>query len=134
MHPRKRNAVAFIALLAGTSCSLPLHAEHRRIDPTYLYRDTLTAPEKPSDITTATCHYKPLFGKGDSDTSVVVGVARYGEAVIDPHGACATVQYPQEDQAYVVLDGSGSAKYGDEDVPLKPEDDLYISRRRFGML
>ena len=126
MHPSRRHTVAFIALLAGASCALPLHADDRQIDPTYLYRDTLTAPDKPSDITTATCHYKPLFGQGDSDTSVVVGVARFGEAVIDPNGACATVQYPQEDQVYVVLDGSGSAKYGDEDVPLKTEDYLYI--------
>ncbi|MHB1938394.1 MAG: cupin domain-containing protein [Acidobacteriaceae bacterium] len=126
MHPSKRHAATFIALLAGTFYVPPLHADQRRIDPTYLYRDTLTAAEKPSDITTATCHYKPLFGQGDSDTSVVVGVARYGEAVIDPHGACATVQYPQEDQVYVVLDGNGSAKYGNEDVPLKTEDYLYI--------
>ena len=57
--------------------------DERKIDPTFLYRDTTTAQEKNSDITTATCHYKPLFGQGDSDTSVVVGVARYGEAVID---------------------------------------------------
>ena len=126
MHPSKRHVAAFIALLAGTSCALPLHADHRRIAPTYLYRDTVTAAEKSSDITTATCHYKPLFGKGDPDTSVVVGVARFGEAVIDAHGACATVQYPQEDQVYVVLDGSGSAKYADEEVPLKTEDYLYI--------
>ena len=73
MHPSRRHTVAFIALLAGASCALPLHADDRQIDPTYLYRDTLTAPDKPSDITTATCHYKPLFGQGDSDTSVVVG-------------------------------------------------------------
>lgn len=126
MHPSRRHIAVFIVLLTGASCALPLHADDRQIDPTYLYRDTSTASEKPSDITTSTCHYKPLFGQGDSDTSVVVGVARYGEAVIDPHGACATVQYPQEDQVYVVLDGSGSAKYGDEDVPLKTEDYLYI--------
>ncbi|MES2221491.1 MAG: cupin domain-containing protein [Acidobacteriota bacterium] len=126
MHPRQRYATGFFALLAGALCTLPIHAESRRIDPTYLYRNVSTAPEKPSDITTATCHYKPLFGQGDPDTSVIVGVARYGEAVIDPHGACATVQYPLEDQVYVVLEGSGSAKYGDEEVSLKREDYLYI--------
>jgi mannose-6-phosphate isomerase-like protein (cupin superfamily) len=105
---------------------LPLHAEDRQIDPTYLYRNTLTAPEKPSDITTATCHYKPLFGEGDRDTSVVVGVARYGEVTVDPHGACASVQYPQEDQVYVVLSGTGSALYGTENVSLNTEDYLYV--------
>ncbi len=126
MHPSQRHAAAFIGLLAGIFSAPSLCADHRQIDPTFLYRDTLTAAEKPSDITTATCHYKPLFGQGDPDTSVVVGVARFGEAVIDPHGACATVQYPQEDQVYVVLDGNGSAKYGEEQVPLKTEDYLYI--------
>ena len=48
---------------------------------------------------------------GGFNTSVVVGVARYGQAVIDPHGECATIQYPDEDQVYVVLEGSGSVQY-----------------------
>jgi mannose-6-phosphate isomerase-like protein (cupin superfamily) len=126
MDPSRRHAATFIALLVGTLCAPLLHAEDRSIDPTFLYRETSTAAEKPSDVTTETCHYKPLFGQGDSDTSVVAGVARYGEAVIDPNGVCTTVQYPEEDQVYVVLDGSGSAKYGEEDVPLRTEDYLYI--------
>lgn len=107
-------------------CAPLLHAQERRIDPTWLHRNTATAPEKPSDITTSTCHYKPLFGEGDADTSIVVGVARYGEAIVDPHGECATVHYPGEDQVYVVLSGAGSAQYGNQEVPLKTEDYLYI--------
>ena len=126
MDRRKRYTIPCIALVAGVFCVLPLHSADRTIDPTFLYRDTSTVAEKPSDITTATCHYKPLFGQGDSDTSVVVGVARFGEAVIDPNGACAAVQYPEEDQIYVVLNGSGSAKYGEEAVSLNKEDYLYI--------
>jgi len=96
------------------------------IDPTFLYRNTSTVGEKKSDLTTTTCHYKPLFGQGDSDTSAVIGVARYGEAVIDPNGVCATVQYPDEDQVYVVLDGNGSVRYGNEIVSLDKEDYLYL--------
>jgi mannose-6-phosphate isomerase-like protein (cupin superfamily) len=126
MDSSKRLASTFTLLLLAIFCVSLLQAEDRRIDPTFLYRDTTTAAEKPSDITTATCHYKPLFGKGDSDTSAVVGVARYGEVIIDPSGACATVQYPEEDQVYVVLNGNGFAKYANEDVPLKTEDYLYI--------
>jgi mannose-6-phosphate isomerase-like protein (cupin superfamily) len=126
MDSSKRLSSTYPLLLIAIVCASLLHAEDRRIDPTFLYRDTSAAAEKRSDLTTATCHYKPLFGKGDSDTSVVVGVARYGEVVLDPNGACATVQYPGEDQVYVVLNGSGSAKYGDEDVPLKTEDYLYV--------
>ena len=126
MHPSRRYAVALLSLLGGTFFAQRMHADHRKTDPTYLYRDAFTAAEKPSDITTATCHYKPLFGQGDSETSVVVGVARFGEATIDPQGACASVQYPEEDQVYVVLQGNGSAKYGDETVSLKTDDYLYL--------
>ncbi len=122
----KRHALIGIALLAGAFCAPLLHAAERKIDPTFLYRDTSTVEEKASDLTTATCHYKPLFGQGDSDTSVVVGVARYGEVVIDPNGACASVQYSDEDQVYVVLEGSGSVSYGNEIVSLQKEDYLYL--------
>ena len=89
MNPGKRHAALLIALLAG---SLGSHADERKIDPTFLYRDASAVKVKPSDLTTATCLYKPLFGQGDADTSVVVGIARYGEAVLDPNGACSMVQ------------------------------------------
>ena len=116
----KRYALTLIALFAPL-----LHAGERKIDPTFLYRNTATVKEKNSDMTTATCHYKPLFGQGDSDTSVVVGVARYGQAIIDPKGECASVQYPDEDQVYLVLNGSASVQYG-KDTVSEAEDYLYI--------
>ena len=122
----RRYAVRLVALLVVIFCAPLLHANDRKIDPTFLYRDTSAVGEKKSDITTETCHYRALFGQGDSDTSVVVGVARYGEAVIDPSGVCGLVQYPDEDQVYVVLEGTGSVKYGDAIVSLKKEDYLYI--------
>ena len=122
----RRHAVRLVALLLGSFCVPLLRANDRKIDPTFLYRDTSAGLEKKSDITTNTCHYRALFGQGDSDTSVVVGVARYGEAVIDPNGVCGLVQYPDEDQVYVVLEGTGSVKYGDAIVSLKKEDYLYI--------
>jgi mannose-6-phosphate isomerase-like protein (cupin superfamily) len=129
MNHGKRHAALLIALLAGGLSTSELHADERKIDPTFLYRDTAAVKAKPSDLTTASCHYKPLFGQGDADTSVVVGIARYGEAVIDPNGACSRVQYPDEDQVYVVLDGKGAVKYGDEIVSLNKEDYLYLPSR-----
>ena len=110
-------------MLAG---SFAAHADERTIDPTFLHRDASAVKAKPSDLTTASCHYKPFFGQGDADTSVVVGIARYGEAIIDPNGACALVQYPDEDQVYVVLDGKAAVKYGNETVFLNKEDYLYL--------
>jgi mannose-6-phosphate isomerase-like protein (cupin superfamily) len=122
----RRDAIRLVALLIGIFSAPLLHANDRKIDPTFLYRDTSAVGEEKSDITTKTCHYRALFGQGDSDTSVVVGVARYGEAVIDPNGVCALVQYSDEDQVYMVLEGTGSVKYGDAIVSLKKEDYLYI--------
>jgi mannose-6-phosphate isomerase-like protein (cupin superfamily) len=126
MHLRKPIALGFVALLGCAFCTPLLQAEDRKIDPTFLYRDTAASAEKKSEITTATCHYKPIFGQGDSDTSIVAGVARYGKAVIDAKGACARVQYPDEDQVYVVLEGNGSVKYESEIVALQKEDYLYV--------
>jgi mannose-6-phosphate isomerase-like protein (cupin superfamily) len=117
---------AYLEICIVLWCASALHAQERKVAPTWLYRNTATAPEKPSDITTATCHYKPIFGAGDADASALKSVARYGEAVIDANGVCATVQYAQEDQILVVLEGSGQAQYGSEQVRLKKEDYLYF--------
>ena len=121
---RRSLALPLLPLLCTTI--LQAADEHRRVDPTFLHRNLAAAHEQKSDITTSSCHYKPLFGAGDSQTSIVVGVARYGEAVVDPAGKCSTVQYPEEDQVAVVLEGAASVRYGDETVPLKREDYLYI--------
>lgn len=135
MH-RSYTIIAFILLLTGSlSAQQPVRQRtaaqekaiaERTIDPTWLYRNANTVPEKPSDITTSTCHYKPMFGQGDSQTSIVVGVARFGSIVLDPGGSCTAIAYPSEDQIYTVLDGSGTATYANETVPLKKEDFLYI--------
>src|SRR5437588_2974560 len=91
-------------LVASLFCAIFVDAAERRVDPTFLHRDLTTAKERAADLTTATCHYKPLFGEGDPDRSILVGVARYGEAVVDPNGTCASIAYPEEDQVYVVLE------------------------------
>ena len=127
-----RNYAAFALLLTAflsaqqRTPSQEKAIAERTVDPTWLYRDSNSLPAKPSDITTPTCHYKAMFGEGDSQTSVVVGVARFGEAMLDPGGSCASIAYPDEDQIYTVLDGSGTTTYADETVTLKKEDFLYI--------
>lgn len=114
-------------ILAGSLLlAFVLHAAERTVDPTFLSRKLAGVVEKESDLTTATCHYKPLFGEGDPNARALVGIARYGEATVDSNGNCATIQYPGEDQVYVVLAGSGLAQYGNTDVPLRKEDYLYI--------
>src|SRR5215472_10979088 len=98
----------------------------RPIEPTFLRVDLSSAREQKSDITTATCHYKPLFGDGAENASALHGIARYGEATVDPGGSCAIVTYPKEEQVYVVLAGSGTVRYSAANVPVKKEGFLYL--------
>jgi mannose-6-phosphate isomerase-like protein (cupin superfamily) len=116
----------YSAVLTSLFCAVSLYAKDRRVDPTFLHRELSAVKQTAADLTTATCHYKPLFGEGDRDTSIVVGIARYGEIIVDPNGSCASREYPEEDQVYVVLEGTGSVKYGKENLLLNKEDYLYI--------
>ena len=102
-------------------------AAERKVDPTFLHRNLASVREQTADVTTPGCHYKPVFGEGDADRSALVGIARFGEIDISPNSSCRTVQYPQEDQVYVVLEGNGSVLYETTDVSLAKEDYLYLA-------
>ena len=58
----------FLILLA--LAALPLVASERTVDPTFLHRYVPDIREQKSDIATATCHYKAIFGAGDADDVV----------------------------------------------------------------
>jgi mannose-6-phosphate isomerase-like protein (cupin superfamily) len=105
---------------------LPLAAAERTIDPTFLHRYLPDVREQKSEITTATCHYKPLFGAADSQARVPRSVARFGEIDIDAVGNCEPASYPAEEQAYVVLDGEGSLDYAGEKLAVRKHDFLYL--------
>ena len=116
-----------MALVALLMTSAAAHAQgERKIDPTFLHRSLATAREAASDISTPSCHYKPLFGAGDADAAPTSGIARFGAVTIDPRGSCNPATYKDEDQIYVVLNGSGATSYGSEQVALAREDFLYI--------
>jgi mannose-6-phosphate isomerase-like protein (cupin superfamily) len=98
----------------------------RKIDPTFLHRNIATAREAASDISAAGCHYRPLFGEGDAGANPDSGIARFAVVTVDPGASCKSASYPGEDQIYVVLNGSGAAAYGNEQVNLAKEDFLYL--------
>lgn len=123
--PAKMTVVA-LCLFAASRPTLPLRGEERQVDPTFLHRFVPDLKEKLADLTTPTCHYKPIFGAGDSETRIVRGVARYGEMTVDAGGSSALVSYPGEEQVYVILEGSGVLKYGDQDVPVRKNDFVYL--------
>jgi len=111
-----------IALLVAAS----LFGAERAVDPTFLHRYVPDLAAKPADVSTDTCHYTPIFGAGDSLTSIVKGVARYGEMLVAAQGACARVTYPAEEQVYVILEGTGVLSYGPERVPVRTNDFVYL--------
>lgn len=113
------------ALIAFAAAAVSAVGQNE-IDPTFLRSNLERAHEAHADIATRTCHYKPLFGAGAPHASAAVGIARYGEAIVEPGGSCAVVNYPNEEQVYVVLAGSGSVRYGALSVPVKKDDYLYL--------
>ena len=115
--------VVFVALSLAAFC---LAAEERKVDPTFLHRFVPGLGEKTSDLTTPSCHYRPIFGEGDPDAAILRGIARYGEVTVDPGGATAQVSYPSEEQVYVILEGSGNVLYGAESAPVKRNDFMYL--------
>jgi len=115
-----------VAGLAALAQPASAAEAERKIDPTFLHRNTAKLPDVASDVTAPGCHYKPVFGEGVADASPDSGIARFAVVVVDAGASCKSVSYPGEDQIYVVLNGAGSAAYGGEQVNLAKEDFLYL--------
>jgi mannose-6-phosphate isomerase-like protein (cupin superfamily) len=101
-------------------------AQDRHVDPTWLHRYVPQVEEKAAEVTTPTCHYKPIFGVGDAQSSVPRGIARFGEITLDAGGTCQPVSYAAEEQVYVVLEGAGAADYSGTPVPMRENDFMYL--------
>ncbi len=97
-------------------------------DPTYIHRYLPDIQPAADDLTAnATgASYQPAFGIGDSQARQPKGVARYGELTVAPGGSSAVVSYPAEEQIYYILDGNGILLYGDQKVPVKKNDYMYL--------
>lgn len=97
-------------------------------EPFFLRRHLAEIQPKPDDLTTGArgASYKPVFGVGDPDAGRLQGVVRYGELTVLPGGASAVVSYPDEEQIYYVLEGSGTLIYGDQRTPIKKDDFMYL--------
>ncbi len=106
--------------------SICLSAQERHVDPTWLHRYVPRIAEKPSELGTNTCHYKPVFGQGDPDARSLRGISRFGEIVIDPRGASAEASFPSEEQVFVILEGKAVLRYGEEKVEVGKNDFMYL--------
>jgi mannose-6-phosphate isomerase-like protein (cupin superfamily) len=114
------------ALLLLLVAAVSVADEERRTDPTFLRRSLREARDVASDVTTATCRYRPLFGEGDPDANALRGIARFGEIRVSPGGASAIVAYEREEQVYVILEGEGFVQYGEVRHPVRANDFLYL--------
>jgi mannose-6-phosphate isomerase-like protein (cupin superfamily) len=101
--------------------------EERAVDPTFLKRSISAVAAKTIDVSTPSCHYKPLFGVGDSEVSAPKGIARFGEMIVDPGGASQSVTYPQEEQVYFIEEGSGGLQYAGGTYPVRRNDFMYLA-------
>lgn len=95
-------------------------------DPTFLRRRVAGVAPAPSDLTTDTARYRPVFGAGDKDARVLRGIARFGELTVDAGGRSQIVNYPAEEQAWVVMEGECLTVYGDARVPVRKDDFMYF--------
>ncbi len=107
--------------------TLAVLAAERAVDPTFLHRNLADVAFQAGDLTTDTCRYRPVFGEGDEQTSIVKGVARFGELVVEPRGKCKTVAYTGEEQIFYVLEGEGEVIYRGEITPVRKGDFAYFA-------
>jgi len=89
-------------------------------------RSSSDVQEQPVDLSTATAHYKPLFGVGDPDAGIVKGIERFGELVVDEGGSTKAVSHEDVEGALFVLAGGGILHYGQQDVRVRQNDFVYL--------
>ncbi len=97
-------------------------------DPTFLRRRVPDIQPRPDDLTAngKGAVYRPVFGVGDSQAGQLKGIARYGELTLAAGGNSALVSYPAEEQIYYILEGNGTLLYGDQKIPVKKNDFMYL--------
>lgn len=112
-----------LALLLFSSVLL---AQERKVDPTWLHRYLPELRDVQADLSSETCHFKPIFGEGDRENRTLQSVARFGEAKLDASGKCQGTLYDREEEIYFVLQGKGVLEYGDQSYPLRANDFTYL--------
>jgi len=112
----------FLLLLIPTS----LPAQDRTVDATWLHRSLPRLNETNADLSSPTCHYKPIFGAGDQDNRILISVSRLAEVTVEAHGSCQSVLYDREEEIYFVLQGTSILQYGAERAPLRANDFTYL--------
>ena len=114
-------------LLLSLLISANLPAQDRTVDPTWLHRNVSSLSETKTDLSSATCHTKTIFGMGDKDSRILRSVTRFTEVAVDAHGNCQNVAYDREEEIYFVLQGRGMLNLGNGTQPLRTNDFTYLA-------
>ena len=104
-----------------------LRAQDRTVDPTWLHRYLPDLNQAQADLSSATCHYKPIFGVDEKGHQIFRSVSRFGEVTVDPSGTCQSVVYDHEEEIYFVVQGAGTLEFGDETRSLRANDFTYLA-------
>jgi mannose-6-phosphate isomerase-like protein (cupin superfamily) len=103
-----------------------LRAQDHPVDPTWLHRYVPELAETKADLSSETCHYRPMFGEGDKENRSLQTVARFGEVNLDARGNCRTVLYDRQEEIYFVVEGAGLLHYEDQIQALRKHDFTYL--------
>ena len=95
-------------------------------DPAFLKRTVSHIQEQSIDLSSETAHYKPIFGVGDPNVGDVKGIVRFGELTVEPAGYSKMVSYEHTEGVFFILAGNGVLRYGQENVPIKQNDFVYL--------
>jgi mannose-6-phosphate isomerase-like protein (cupin superfamily) len=113
-------------LLISLLLTLGLHAQEHPTDPTWLHRYLPELSETKAGLTSATCHFRAMFGEGDKQNRSLQTVTRFGEVTLDAHGSCQTVFYDRQEEIYFVVEGTGMLHYADQAQSLRKHDFTYL--------
>ena len=119
-----RHIVAAAFLIAIVPALL---AQDSKVEPTWLHRYVPSVREAAGDSSSATCHFKPIFGAGDAESRLPRTVTRFAEVVIDARGDCKPVSYDREEEIYFILKGSAVLHYGDAAYNMRADDFTYLA-------
>jgi mannose-6-phosphate isomerase-like protein (cupin superfamily) len=101
-------------------------AQEPKVEATWLHRYVPRVSEAPADLASKTCHYKPVFGEGDTENRILRSVTRFAEVRLDAHGNCQHVLYGREEESYFILEGKGVLHYGDQTLAMRTNDFTYL--------
>ena len=118
-----------LSLMTCTFCTAiasALLAQHSKVEATWLHRYVPVLNERKNDLSSTTCHYRPIFDAGGSENTLQT-VTRFAEVTLDGGGHCQTVHYDHEEEIYFILKGSAGLRYGDAAYPMRTNDFTYLA-------